>query len=110
MIPGMNPRDLAKAMKKMGIKQDEIPAEEVIIKCTDKDIIIKNPQVMRVNAMGQESFQITGEIIEEAAGSEISEEDIKTVAEQASVSEDKAKEALEENDGDLAQSILSLQE
>jgi len=110
MIPGMNPRDLAKAMKKMGIKQDEIPAEEVIIKCSDKDIIVKNPQVMRVNAMGQESLQITGEIIEQAAGSEISEEDIKTVAEQASVSEDKAKEALEENDGDLAQAILSLQE
>lgn len=106
----MNPRDLAKAMKKMGIKQDEIPAEEVIIKCSDKDIIVKNPQVMRVNAMGQESLQITGEIIEQAAGSEISEEDIKTVAEQASVSEDKAKEALEENDGDLAQAILSLQE
>ncbi|MBT6941476.1 nascent polypeptide-associated complex protein, partial [Candidatus Woesearchaeota archaeon] len=35
---------------------------------------------------------------------------IKTVAEQASVSEDKAKEALEENSGDLAQAILSLQE
>ncbi|MBT3395342.1 nascent polypeptide-associated complex protein [Candidatus Woesearchaeota archaeon] len=110
MIPGMNPRDLAKAMKKMGIKQDEIIAEEVIIKCPDKDIIVKNPQVMRVNAMGQESLQITGEIIEQEAGSEISEEDIKTVAEQASVSEDKAKEALEENSGDLAQAILSLQE
>ncbi len=110
MIPGMNPRDLAKAMKKMGIKQDEIPAEEVIIKCSDKDIIVKNPQVMRVNAMGQDSLQITGEIIEQAAGSEISEEDIKTVAEQANVSEDRAKEALEENNGDLAQAILSLQE
>jgi len=110
MIPGMNPRDLAKAMKKMGIKQDEIPAEEVIIKCPDKDIIVKNPQVMRVNAMGQESLQITGEIIEQEAESEISEEDIKTVAEQASVSEEKAKQSLEENGGDLAQAILSLQE
>ena len=106
----MNPRDLAKAMKKMGIKQDEIPAEEVIIKCPDKDIIVKNPQVMRVNAMGQESLQITGEIIEQEAESEISEEDIKTVAEQASVSEEKAKQSLEENGGDLAQAILSLQE
>ena len=30
MIPGMNPRDMAKAMKKMGIKQEDIEALEVI--------------------------------------------------------------------------------
>ncbi len=106
---GMNPKDLAKAMKKMGIKQDEINAEEVIIKCPDKDIIVKNPQVMRVNAMGQDSLQITGDIQEQAASAEISEEDIETVASQANVSKEQAKEALENNGGDLAQAILSLQ-
>jgi nascent polypeptide-associated complex subunit alpha len=110
MIPGMNPKDLAKAMKKMGIKQEEIPAEEVIIKCPDKDIIVKNPQVMRVNAMGQDSLQITGDIQEQESSSEISEEDIKTVASQAKVPESKAKEALENANGDLAQAIISLQE
>ena len=40
----------------------------------------------------------------------ISEEDIKTVAQQANVSEDKAKAALESNDNDLAKAILELQE
>tara|TARA_Y100000310_G_scaffold97479_1_gene95115 strand:- start:4424 stop:4756 length:333 start_codon:yes stop_codon:yes gene_type:complete len=109
MIPGMNPKDLAKAMKKMGIKQEEIPAEEVIIKCPDKDIIVKNPSVVRVNAMGQDSLQITGEIIEEEPGVQISEEDVKTVAEQAKVSEAKARKALEEHGGDLAKAILTLQ-
>ena len=106
---GMNPRDLAKAMKKMGIKQDESEAEEVIIKCADKDIIVKNPHVVRINAMGQDSLQISGEIIEQEAQAPISEEDIKTVASQANVSEEDAKKALEENNGDLAQAIMSLQ-
>lgn len=109
MIPGMNPRDLAKAMKRMGIKQDEIEAEEVIIKCSDKNIIISNPSVVKVNAMGQESFQITGKVSEESPQAKISEEDIKTVSSQAKVSEEKAKAALEKANGDLAEAILSLQ-
>ncbi len=109
MIPGLNPKDLQKAMKKMGMKQEEIEAEEVIIKCPDKEIIVKNPNVVRVNMMGQDSLQITGEITEQE-GSSISEEDIKTVASQANVSEEKAKQALENNNGDLAKAIMELQE
>ncbi len=105
MFPGLNPKDLQKAMKKMGIKQEEIDATEVIIKTASKDLIIKNPKVVKVNMMGQESLQVTGEI-EEFSG--ISEEDIKTVAEQASVSKEKAKEALEKTKGDLAAAILEL--
>jgi len=110
MFPGLNPKDLQKAMKKMGIKQDEIPAEEVIIRCPDKEIVIKNPNVVRVQAMGQDSLQITGDIEERELKLFISNEDIKTVASQANVSEFKAKEALENSNGDLAKAILSLQE
>ncbi|MDP3916840.1 MAG: nascent polypeptide-associated complex protein [Nanoarchaeota archaeon] len=110
MIPGMNPKDIAKAMKRMGIKQDEIEAEEVVIKCPDKNIVISNPNVVKVNAMGQESFQITGDISEESSQTKISEEDVKTVSTQANVSEQKAREALEKYNGDLAEAILSLQE
>ncbi len=109
MFPGINPKDLEKAMKKMGIKQENIPAEEVIIKCADKDIIIRNPQVVRVNAMGQESIQITGDIEEQEPQAEILAEDVKTVAAQAKVSEAKARKALEKSKGDLAEAILSLQ-
>ena len=107
MLPGINPKQMQAAMKKMGIKQTEIPAEEVIIKTKEKNLIIKNPQVMKVNMMGQESLQITGDIEEESI---ISEEDITTVAEQANVSKEKAKRALEESNGDLAEAILSLKE
>lgn len=105
MFPGMNPRQLQAAMKKLGIKQEEIDASEVIIKTKDKDLIIKNPQVSKVNMMGQETLQIIGDIEEQ---SRVDEDDIKTVAEQANVSEKKAKEALEKNNGDLAAAILSL--
>ncbi len=109
MFPGMNPKDLQKAMKKLGIKQQEIEASEVIIKCPDKDIIINNPQVTRVNAMGQDTIQIVGDI-QEVEAQKFSDEDVKTVVEQTKVSKEKAKEALEENNGDIAKTILDLQE
>ena len=108
MFPGMNPKDLQKAMKKLGIKQEEIDATEVIIKCPDKDLIIRNPQVSKVNAMGQETIQIVGDI-EERSAQKFTEDDVKTVAEQAKVPEAKAREVLEKNNGDLAKSILELQ-
>ena len=111
MIPGMNPKMMEKAMKKMGIKQETIEASEVIIKCADKDLIIKNPNVSKVNAMGQDTYQIVGDVEEVEVGvGDIKEEDVKTVAEQAKVSEEKAKEALIRNKGDIAKSIMDLQE
>ena len=97
-------------MRKMGIQQVEIDATEVIIKTPDKEIVISNPQVSKVNMMGQETFQVVGNVSERALSSEpeISEDDIKTVAEQAGVSEQKAKEAILKHKGDLASAILEL--
>ena len=108
MIPGMDPRAMEQAMKKMGIKQEDIPSSEVIIKSDGKDIIISNPKVVKVNMMGQDSFQITGSVSERTAVVEISQDDINTVSAQASVSEDEAKKALEAVNGDLADAILQL--
>lgn len=110
MIPGMDPRAMQQAMKKMGIKQIEIPAHEVIIRAEGKDIIIKNPQVSKIDMMGQISWQIVGEAIEQISGPEFTAEDIKTVMDQAQVSEDAASAALKKSDGDLAKAILSIQE
>jgi nascent polypeptide-associated complex subunit alpha len=112
MMPGMNPRKMQQMMKKMGIAQVEIDATEVIIRCPDKEIIIQNPQVSKVNAMGQETFQIVGEQVERALSTEaeINEDDIKTVMEQSNVDEDKAKDALEKSKGDIAEAIIGLQE
>ncbi len=108
MFPGMNPKAVEQAMKRMGIKQVDIPASEVIIKSEGKDIVISNPKVVRVNMMGQDSFQISGDVEERPASFEISEEDIKTVSEQAGVSEEEARDAMSKANGDLAAAILSL--
>lgn len=104
MMPNINPRQLQKAMQRMGIKQDEIEATEVIIKTKEKNLIIRNPHVTKVNMMGQESLQISGDIEEES----IPEEDINIVAEQAKVSKKEAEKALKECNGDIAEAILKL--
>lgn len=105
MMPNLNPKQLEQAMKKLGVKQQKIDAYEVVIKTRDKNLIIKDPDVMKVNMMGQESLQITGTIEEET---NITEDDVNTVAEQANVSKEKARSILEKNNGDLAAAILEL--
>lgn len=95
-------------MKQMGMSQDEISAEKVIIEKSDgSNIIIDNPSVTKINMQGQQSFQIAGQVREETAAPSISEEDIKSVAEKTGKSESEAKEALEKT-GDLAEAILDL--
>jgi len=112
MIPGMNKRQMRQAMKKMGINQEQIDASEVIIRMADRDLIIRNPDVARVNMMGQETFQIVGEVeeLERETTPDINEEDVQTVVDQTGVSQDIARQAIEDANGDLAQAILSLQE
>jgi nascent polypeptide-associated complex subunit alpha len=99
---------MEQAMRKLGVKQEEIEAIAVIIRTNREDIIIRNPSVQKVNMMGQVSYQVAGVEEHRALEEEISEEDIKTVMEQASVSKEKATSALKDNDGDLAAAILSL--
>ena len=112
MIPGMTPREMQKVMKRLGIKQEEIGAELVIIKTADKDLVIKNPQVSRVNMMGQETFQIVGDITEvdnKEDKAEINEDDIATVMDQTNCTKEEALEALQHSNGNLAEAILKLQ-
>jgi nascent polypeptide-associated complex subunit alpha len=110
MFPGMNPRDVRMAMKRMGIQQEEIDAKEVIIRLEDREIVIKNPQISKVNMMGQKTYQIVGEEEERSldATPDISDEDVATVAEQAGVSEEAARIAIEACKGDLAEAIMKL--
>jgi nascent polypeptide-associated complex subunit alpha len=112
MLPGMNSRQAAQMMKRMGIQQQEIDAEEVIIRTKENEIVIRNPAVSKINMMGQKTYQITGE--EEVRSSskepDISEEDIKTVMEQAEVGRDTALNAIKEHNFDLAEAILALKQ
>jgi len=110
-MPGIDPRMMKQAMKKMGVQQEDIDASEVIIRCADREIVIANPSVAKVKMMGQESYQITGDEEERPLDTkpEISSEDVSAVMEQANVSEEEAKAAIERNSGDLAAAILELQ-
>ena len=108
MFPGLNPREMQKAMKRLGIKQEEIDAELVIIKTSDKDIVIKNPHVSKVNMMGQETIQVIGDITEVERQS-INDEDLTTVIEQTNCSKEEALDALQDSNGNLAEAILKLQ-
>ena len=110
MFPGMNPRKMQGMMKKMGVSQVDVDAVEVIIKTKETEMVFSNPQVSKVNMMGQETFQVIGEYEEKelSTSPEINEEDIKTVMEQANVDDETARKAIEDADGDLAAAILSL--
>ncbi|MBU0980464.1 MAG: nascent polypeptide-associated complex protein [Nanoarchaeota archaeon] len=111
MIPGMNPRKMQQAMKRMGIQQQDVEATEVIIRTPDKEIYFDSPQVAKVNMMGQETFQIIGTPIERSFDTtpNISDDDIATVAEQANCSKEEAEQAITDANGDLAEAILKLQ-
>lgn len=111
MIPGMNNKQMQRMMKQMGIKQEEIPADQVIIKVGDKEMVFSEPSVQKVDMMGQETFQLSGgfEIRESDSRPDISDEDVQTVVDQTGVSEDEAREAIDAAEGDLAQAIMDLQ-
>ena len=108
MMPGLDPKKMQAMMKQMGIKQEEIDAARVIIEKNDETkIIIENPSVVKINMSGNESFQITGDIVEEEDAG-IKDEDIELVMEKTGVSKTQAKKALEDSEGDLSEAILSL--
>ncbi|MAG77967.1 nascent polypeptide-associated complex protein [archaeon] len=106
MFQGMNPKLVKQAMKKMGVKETPIDASEVIIKTPEHDILIRNPQVSKVDMMGQQTFQITGEpeILETS-----NKEDIQTIIDQTNCTQEQATQALKKADGDLAKAIMDLQ-
>ena len=110
MFPGMNPRKMQQMMKQMGIQQVNIPAVEVIIRTTEKELVITNPEVTKVNMMGKVNFQVSGNVEERSISTvpDISEEDVKTVMDQTGVNEETAKNAIEDCKGDLAEAIMNL--
>ena len=101
-----NPKQIERAMKKMGMQSQEIPAEKVVITTADKEIVITNPQVQRVNMMGQDSFQISGDVSEHSL-EKFTADDVQVVMDQTGAAEEDVRASLEET-GDLAETILKL--
>ncbi len=102
----INPRQIEKAMKRMGMQAVPMEADEVVIKTPEKDIVISNPQVTSINMMGQQTYQITGEV-EERGHERFTDDDVKLVMEKAGTGEEEARKALLE-EGDIAAAILKL--
>ncbi len=112
MMPNLDPRSIKKMMDRMGIKSDEIDAQRVIIEGRESDIVVEAPQVIRIQAQGTTSFQISGDVTErqkQIEKVEISDDDVKLVKEQSGVGDDDAvRKALEDSNGNIAEAILKL--
>jgi nascent polypeptide-associated complex subunit alpha len=106
----VNDRNARRMMERMGINQKEVEnVEEVIIRTTTKDMVIRGAQVSEVNFQGNRVFQVAGEVEEVAKEvKKFSEEDVLLVKQQANVSREKALAALEQSDGEVAKAILLL--
>ncbi len=121
---GMNPRKMEQMMEQMGIDVDEIDATEVIIRTEGgEELYFDDPEVTKMDARGQETYQVVGEpesreqsALEagaegesEESGSAIPDSDVQIVVQRTGASEAAARETLEEVDGDLAAAVERLE-
>ena len=106
---GMNPRQMKKLMKQLGIKMEELEGvKEVVLKLEGKEIVLRNPVVTVMVVQGEKTYQIVPGSEEVREVIEIPEEDIELVMEQAGVDRETAIKALKETKGDIAEAILKL--
>lgn len=117
----LTPRQLrrmqARMLGNLGLDLKELgTAEEVVIRFQDREVVVKGPSVMQMRLEGESIYHVVGgeveervpEAREEEAGYTPSDEDVMLVAAQAGVSEEEARWALTETQGDLAKAILLL--
>ena len=117
-----SPADLLRQLKRMGIniEFEEVKAVRVIVEREDGgQLVFEEPDnVILFKMPGNATIlQVMGKpkLVEAKAGKEeekpeFTEEDVKLVAEQAGVSLEEARKALEETGGDIAAAIILLEE
>jgi len=116
MLPGgrVNPRQMKAMMKRMGMSQEDIAdVEEIVIRTKTQEYVFKEALASIITVQGQKTFQIMGEpeIRERsyaATAREAPNEDVALVMGQTGVSEEEARKALEECDGQPAEAILKI--
>ncbi|AGB17078.1 alpha-NAC-related protein [Halovivax ruber XH-70] len=117
---GLDPRKMEQMMNQMGIDMDELDAEEVIIRTDEHELVFESPDVTKMDAQGQETYQIIGtpderargatdEATSDATGGSVDQGDVELVASRTGASEEAARDALEANDGDLAAAVAQLE-
>ena len=103
-------REMRRMLDKMGLDMKTMDnVEEVIIKTETKELYLIT-QVIEMKGKDSTIFQVIASDIEEKQREvpAFKEEDVILVMQQASVSREKAIQALTESKGDMAQAILSL--
>lgn len=103
----------AKMLGNLGLDVKELGrASRIMIELDDKTIIVENANVFEMRVENESIFQIVGGEVSEGGKVEEkyepSNEDVMLVAAQAGVSEEEARSALREANGDLAKAILLL--
>ena len=107
MFPTMDPKKMQQMLKKLGMKMGDIPANQVIIKTDSGDVTIDEPQVTKITMKDQVVFQISGNVKQKTS----TDEDVKLVAEQTGIDDkERIKQLLQQNDGDVAKTIMQLKE
>ena len=113
---GVNPRQMQRTMRSMGIKQTNIEnVVEVIIRTRDQDIVLSPAEVVCIDMKGSKSYQVSGVETVMAAGSAGSAsgpvfpaEDIELVMSQTNCDRETAISALKACDGQPAEAIIKL--
>jgi nascent polypeptide-associated complex subunit alpha len=110
MMRGGN-REMRRMLDKMGLEMKDLGnIEEVIIKTDTKELYLIKPQVIEMKGKDSTIFQVVATNVEEKQRDipVFKEEDIILVMQQATVSKEKAIQALIDSKGDMAQAILNL--
>jgi nascent polypeptide-associated complex subunit alpha len=107
---------MQQAMKKMGIKQTNVDnVTEVIIRTTDKEIVLTNAEVLIVDMQGSRNYQISGDETVRGLGktdtpavASFPAGDIDLVMSQTGCDKERAIKALEAAKGQPAEAILKI--
>jgi nascent polypeptide-associated complex subunit alpha len=113
MIPGMpgrvNQRQMNQMMRRLGINIKNIEnVEKVIILTDSKEYIFEEAEVTIMDAQGQKTYQILGKPVIKDRSEDTLKDDIKLIVDQTGTSEEEARKALEDTNGDIAEAILKL--
>ena len=114
----LSPREAKRLQARM--RQIELEGvEEVIIRFSDKETVISNPSVVKAFIPGMtesDTYQVMGAGTDRplgsdtvaSAGVQFTDADVELVIAQTDASEEEARKALEEENGDLAGAIVRL--
>jgi nascent polypeptide-associated complex subunit alpha len=110
MMPGnINPRKMKQMMKQLGMQMDQIEdVEKIVIYTAKGNWVFDTAEVTAMTMQGVTTYQVSGTPRFEESVVQIPDEDVRLVAEQASVSVEEARKALVTCRGDIAEAILKV--